>query len=197
MSNGMAETQNRQHHIYYISRMGFERIVYRGLEMGSRAITSHVVWNGSVTFILTLSLWSFHIDSVNAVYGAAIKSDVKIVSNIKILKDEYGQVKVATIQTYSEMIHTLVKRSRYKGIFLSGYSRDWFKETYFSNSARSGSAEHRSLCRKPRLRWDEEGLWIVDVLISWTAWQLQDEMELSNSFFFLVMNVFWASIDSD
>src|SRR5204863_1819883 len=43
---------------YYVCRMGFEQIAYRGLETGSRAIASHVVRNGSVTFVLTSPLRS-------------------------------------------------------------------------------------------------------------------------------------------
>jgi len=41
---------------YYVSRMGFTRIAYRGLETGSRATASHVVRNGKVTFVLTSPL---------------------------------------------------------------------------------------------------------------------------------------------
>ena len=41
---------------FYTSRMGFERVAYRGLETGSRAIASHVVRNGNVTFVLTSPL---------------------------------------------------------------------------------------------------------------------------------------------
>ena len=41
---------------YYITRMGFKRIAYRGLETGSRFIASHVVRNGDVTFIFTSPL---------------------------------------------------------------------------------------------------------------------------------------------
>lgn len=41
---------------FYVSRMGFERIAYRGLETGSRAVASHVVRNGAVTFILSSPL---------------------------------------------------------------------------------------------------------------------------------------------
>ncbi|KAK4938520.1 hypothetical protein LTR10_021052 [Elasticomyces elasticus] len=43
---------------YYVTRMGFERIAYRGLETGSRILASHVVRNGDVTFILTSPLQS-------------------------------------------------------------------------------------------------------------------------------------------
>ena len=43
---------------YYTTRMGFKRIAYRGLETGSRAICSHVIRNGQITFILTSPLRS-------------------------------------------------------------------------------------------------------------------------------------------
>lgn len=43
---------------YYITRMGFKRVAYRGLETGSRSICSHVIRNGNITFILTSPLRS-------------------------------------------------------------------------------------------------------------------------------------------
>ncbi|SPO05398.1 probable 4-hydroxyphenylpyruvate dioxygenase [Cephalotrichum gorgonifer] len=41
---------------YYVTRMGFRRVAYKGLETGSRYVASHVVSNGSVTFVLTSPL---------------------------------------------------------------------------------------------------------------------------------------------
>lgn len=41
---------------FYVSRMGFEMVAYKGLETGSRAIASHVIRNGNVTFVLTSPL---------------------------------------------------------------------------------------------------------------------------------------------
>lgn len=43
---------------FYVTRMGFERVAYRGLETGSRVVASHVVRNGDVTFVLTSPLQS-------------------------------------------------------------------------------------------------------------------------------------------
>lgn len=43
---------------YYITRMGFKRVAYRGLETGSRHLCSHVIRNGDITFILTSPLRS-------------------------------------------------------------------------------------------------------------------------------------------
>ncbi|KAK2761784.1 hypothetical protein FQN54_001612 [Arachnomyces sp. PD_36] len=139
---------------YYISRMGFERVAYRGLETGSQATASHVVRNGNVTFVLTSPLRSlnqlakfkpedqdllrdihahlekhgdavkdvaFEVDSVDAVFDAAIANGAKVVSPPRILKDEGGWVKLATIQTYGETTHTLIERSGYHGCFLPGF----------------------------------------------------------------------------
>ena len=48
---------------YYVTRMGFKRVAYRGLETGSRSICSHVVRNGDITFILTSPLRSQNQDN--------------------------------------------------------------------------------------------------------------------------------------
>ncbi|EHY57554.1 hypothetical protein HRR83_003029 [Exophiala dermatitidis] len=48
---------------YYITRMGFKRVAYRGLETGSRFIASHVVRNGDITFVFTSPL---HAPNTNA-----------------------------------------------------------------------------------------------------------------------------------
>jgi catechol 2,3-dioxygenase-like lactoylglutathione lyase family enzyme len=41
---------------FYVTRMGFERVAYSGLETGSRVVASHVVRNGHVTFVLSSPL---------------------------------------------------------------------------------------------------------------------------------------------
>ncbi|PWY64104.1 4-hydroxyphenylpyruvate dioxygenase [Aspergillus eucalypticola CBS 122712] len=139
---------------YYVTRMGFKRVAYRGLETGSRAICSHVVRNGDITFVLTSPLRSldqmelltpeeqkqlreihehleqhgdgvkdvsFEVDSVDAVYQAAVANGAKIVSAPCSLEDKDGYVRVATIQTYGETTHTLLERKSYSGAFLPGY----------------------------------------------------------------------------
>jgi 4-hydroxyphenylpyruvate dioxygenase len=41
---------------FYVTRMGFERVAYSGLETGSKVVASHVVRNGDVTFVLSSPL---------------------------------------------------------------------------------------------------------------------------------------------
>jgi 4-hydroxyphenylpyruvate dioxygenase len=43
---------------FFITRMGFEKVAYKGLETGSRTTASHVVRNGDVTFVFTSPLRS-------------------------------------------------------------------------------------------------------------------------------------------
>ncbi|KAK2745098.1 hypothetical protein FQN57_004005 [Myotisia sp. PD_48] len=142
---------------YYISRMGFKRIAYKGLETGSKTIASHVIGNGAITFILTSPLRSleqasryapeekalleeihahlekhgdgvkdvaFEVDDVDAVFNAAIKNGGQVVAEPKVVEDEDGQIKTATIRTYGETTHTLIERTGYQGIFLPGYRSD-------------------------------------------------------------------------
>lgn len=41
---------------YYVTRMGFTKVAYKGLETGSRTIASYVIRNGDVTFVLSSPL---------------------------------------------------------------------------------------------------------------------------------------------
>ncbi|CBF85783.1 protein hpdA [Aspergillus nidulans FGSC A4] len=139
---------------YYITRMGFKRIAYRGLETNSRAICSHVIRNGDITFVLTSPLRSldqisrftpeeqdllreihhhleqhgdavkdvaFEVDSVDAVFNAAVANGAKVVKGLTTVEDENGKVTMATIQTYGQTTHTLIERGAYRGTFLPGY----------------------------------------------------------------------------
>lgn len=50
---------------YYVTRMGFRRVAYKGLETGSRCVASHVVSNGKVTFVLSSPLVPFENDGLS------------------------------------------------------------------------------------------------------------------------------------
>lgn len=50
---------------FYVTRMGFKRVAYKGLETKSRVTTSHVVRNGSVTFVFTTPLLSANTNNPN------------------------------------------------------------------------------------------------------------------------------------
>ncbi|KAK9235415.1 Glyoxalase/Bleomycin resistance protein/Dihydroxybiphenyl dioxygenase [Lipomyces kononenkoae] len=136
---------------YYITRMGFHPVAYKGLETGSRAIASHVVANGAVTFEFASVVndkgkdheegaliqeikqhiadhgdavkdVAFEVDDIDAAWDFVSKHGAKLISHPFELSDENGSVIIATIGTYGDTTHTLVQRSRYNGAFLPGYS---------------------------------------------------------------------------
>lgn len=70
---------------FYVLRMGFERIAYRGLETGSRVTTSHVVRNGDITFVLTSPLHSATTENV-----VLTKEDRALLSQIHTHLEAHG-----------------------------------------------------------------------------------------------------------
>lgn len=68
---------------------------------------------------------AFEVDDVEAVFRGAVERGAEVVEGVKVLKGEdgegEGEVKMATIRTYGDTVHTLVERKGYRGVFLPGY----------------------------------------------------------------------------
>ena len=58
---------------------------------------------------------------MDSIFENAVKRGAQVVSNPKVIKDEHGSVKLATIKTYGDTTHTFVERSRYHGAFMPGF----------------------------------------------------------------------------
>jgi 4-hydroxyphenylpyruvate dioxygenase len=79
-------------------------------------IAQHVLKHGDG--VKVLALW---VDDAEKSWKETTSRGAKSVAEPKILKDEHGEVKVASIQTYGETIHTFVERKNYKGVFMPGF----------------------------------------------------------------------------
>jgi 4-hydroxyphenylpyruvate dioxygenase len=125
---------------YYVHAFGFKEVAYRGLETGERKLVSHVVQQGRIRLVLTGALHSDsaiaahqrkHGDGVKVIaigvpnaedaYREAVARGAVEVREPHELSDELGTVKLATIETYGETLHTFVERGGYHGPFLPGY----------------------------------------------------------------------------
>lgn len=71
---------------YYITRMGFQPVAYKGLETGSRFIASHVVQNGKVRFVFTSPVRS----SSRQTLREAPPEDQKLLDEIYDHLDRHG-----------------------------------------------------------------------------------------------------------
>lgn len=125
---------------YYQAAFGFEVIAYAGPETGVRDRVSYVLKQHKVRLILTSSIHSQspiadhvkkHGDGVKVMalwVDDAEKSFYETVNRGAVpaqpphtIKDEHGEVVIASIHTYGETLHTFVERKNYNGVFLPGY----------------------------------------------------------------------------
>lgn len=130
----------KQSALYYQYAFGYELIAYSGPETGVRDRASYVLKQGKIRLVLTSALHqdsditrhvSLHGDGVKVLalwVDDAEKSFMETTSRgatvamaPQTLKDEHGEVKVASIYTYGETLHTFVERKNYNGVFLPGY----------------------------------------------------------------------------
>jgi 4-hydroxyphenylpyruvate dioxygenase len=127
---------------YYVHAFGFAEVAYCGLETGQREFVSRVLQQGRVRLVLTAPLDSDspiaahqhkHGDGVKVIalavpdvdhaYREATARGAVGVREPYSLTDADGTVRLATIETYGETLHTFVDRSGYRGPFLPGYER--------------------------------------------------------------------------
>lgn len=125
---------------YFDHAWGFNPIAYAGLETGIRDRSSYVLEQGNVRFVLTsplepdgeiaehvklhgdgVKVVAFRVDDTERAYKEATSRGATGISAPRTLKDDDGVVKVASIATYGDTVHTFVERQNYKGAFLPGY----------------------------------------------------------------------------
>ncbi|HET7819583.1 MAG TPA: 4-hydroxyphenylpyruvate dioxygenase [Bacteroidia bacterium] len=130
----------KQSAYYYQSAWGYELVAYAGLETGVKDRASYVLQQGKVRLVLTTSLdpnseitkhvakhgdgvkvLALWVDDAEKSFNETVKRGAKPFSSPETIKDEFGEVKIASIHTYGETIHTFVERKNYKGAFLPGY----------------------------------------------------------------------------
>jgi 4-hydroxyphenylpyruvate dioxygenase len=121
--------------------MGFRRSAYAGLETGVRDRSSHVLEQGRVRFVLTAPLLgtseiarhvATHGDGVRVIalsvpnaehaYRYAVRHGARGVREPWEESDDQGTVRMSTIATYGDTLHTFVERDGYQGAFLPGFA---------------------------------------------------------------------------
>ncbi|MCW3012653.1 MAG: hppD [Solirubrobacterales bacterium] len=125
---------------FYEHAFGFRRVAYAGLETGVRDRSTHVLEQGRIRLVLTGALSSDspiarhharHGDGVRSIalsvpdvdhaYAEALARGARGVDMPSTRTDEHGSVRLASIATYGETLHTFVDRSAYAGAFLPGF----------------------------------------------------------------------------
>jgi 4-hydroxyphenylpyruvate dioxygenase len=121
--------------------LGFRTVAYAGLETGVRDRASHVLEQGRIRIVLTGALTPDHeigrhvarhgdgvkvialsVPDAERAYREAVARGAAGVRAPWEASDGHGTVRLATIATYGETLHTFVDRSDYSGPFLPGYA---------------------------------------------------------------------------
>ena len=125
---------------FFTHALGFRETAYAGLETGMRDRSCHLVEQGRIRVLLTSPLHgsndiarhiSEHGDGVKVIalavpdaeeaYRVAVRRGARGLREPYAETDENGSVRLATIATYGETVHTFVERDGYEGAFLPGF----------------------------------------------------------------------------
>ncbi|GAB3818829.1 hypothetical protein GCM10028895_16510 [Pontibacter rugosus] len=125
---------------YYQTAFGFNLVAYAGPETGVRDRASYVLQQEKIRFVFTTSLnpdsdiskhvhlhgdgvkvLALWVDDAEEAFRGTVARGAKPALEPKTITDEHGEVKIASIHTYGETIHTFVERKNYKGAFMPGY----------------------------------------------------------------------------
>jgi 4-hydroxyphenylpyruvate dioxygenase len=125
---------------FFTHALGFRHAAYAGLETGIRDRASHVLEQGRIRFVLTSPLLGTseiarhvaqHGDGVRVIalsvpdaehaYRYAVRHGARGVREPWEESDDRGTVRMSTIATYGDTLHTFVQRDGYEGAFLPGF----------------------------------------------------------------------------
>lgn len=182
---------------YYTTRFGFEYLAYRGLETNSRNLASHVVKKNNIILVFESSLdpedklgvgkhiavhgdgvrdVAFTVDDCDLIYNLVKKRGAKIIQDLKIEKNDLGEVKSFSILAYNDTIHSFIERKNYKGLFLPNFIKHPDKEA-FNNSE------------------NEVNIQFIDHCV---CNHLEGEMEITAQFYEKILDFhrFWSVDDS-
>jgi 4-hydroxyphenylpyruvate dioxygenase len=99
-----------------VLQQGKVRLVLTTALQPDNEIANHVALHGDG--VKDIALW---VDDADSAYRETTSRKAKGVAAPHELKDEHGTVRLSTIATYGETVHTFVERKNYSGPFLPGY----------------------------------------------------------------------------
>jgi 4-hydroxyphenylpyruvate dioxygenase len=194
----------RQAAYYYRVAFGMKLIAYSGPETGVRDRASYVLQQGKIRVVLTtalrpdgeiaehvrvhgdgvrdVALW---VDDAKHSWKETTKRGARSVREPFELKDAHGTVKMASIATYGDTIHTFVERSNYNGPFLPGFRAE--PEDILARPTGLLHVDHMV----GNVGWNEMNRWVdfyADVM-GFSVYQHFDDKDISTEYSALMSKV--------
>jgi 4-hydroxyphenylpyruvate dioxygenase len=130
----------KQAAFFYEHALGFAPVAYAGPETGVRDRASYVLEQGEIRLVVSSGLRgdseicrfaAIHGDGVKviairvpdaeAAYRVAVERGARGIAEPRLLEDEHGRVRLSTIGTYGDVVHTFVERADYAGPHAPGF----------------------------------------------------------------------------
>jgi len=182
---------------WYCVNFGFKPFAYRGLETGNRLIVSHAVKQGKIIFVFESALLpdnrelgdhlvkhgdgakdvAFEVDNIEWILEHARCQNAKV-SEIQEESDEFGSIKMSSIQTFGDTIHTLIERKNYHGLFLPGYKASEEGPNIALNNLPNPELRFIDHCvgNQPDLQMETVAQWYEKVLQFHRFWSVDDSV---------------------
>jgi 4-hydroxyphenylpyruvate dioxygenase len=126
---------------FYRRGFGFSERAYAGLETGRRDVTSYLLAQGRIRFLLTTPMGpeqpasehlkchgdgvrdiAFHVDDADRAFEEAVRRGAVPAVEPRELRDQHGAVRHAAIHTYGDTLHSFISHLDYRGPFLPGFA---------------------------------------------------------------------------
>lgn len=127
----------RQAAYYYQHVFGFSIVGYHGLETGLRHEVDYLLRQNGVQLLFSAPLRpghpmagkigqhgdfvqdiAFEVDDVDVAYSEAVRRGAESAREPYWLEDENGRVRLASIHTYGDTLHTFINRDEFRGDFM-------------------------------------------------------------------------------
>ena len=130
---------------FYRSAFGFQLVGYRGPETGVRDRASYLLQQGKIRFVLTTALRedmgaeavriaehvhrhgdgvrdiAMWVDDARDAFAKAVERGAIPERRPEVLRDDDGEIVIASFRIYGDTVHSLVERRNYRGLFMPGF----------------------------------------------------------------------------
>lgn len=132
----------RQSAYFYQHTFGFSITGYRGLETGSRDQADYLLEQNNVRLVFSAPLRpehpqaeniakhgdfvqdiAFEVDDVDWAHKTAVERGAVSWQEPYTLEDDHGKIRIASIRTYGDTVHSLINRDDYRGHFMPQFEK--------------------------------------------------------------------------
>ena len=119
---------------------GFLPTAYRGLETKSREVTSYVVEQGAIRFVLSaatvrdhpiaqhahkhgdgVAVIALQVPDAQHAYDFTTSRGAEGVASLQVEEDEHGAIRTTLIRGYGDTLFKFIERDQYQGVFAPGF----------------------------------------------------------------------------